>query len=439
MSERAGYKRDGDEIQLHCPTDSTTDHEVRNIMGVNNNIVSAQASSPIMGVFQDGLIGAKLMTECNDISKAQFMDCIYAAGRDYVKSFLSLKKRVGEGTHLFTGKNLFSVLLPEDFHYSRNGVVIEKGILLEGTIDKKSIGKSYYAIHHRLFKEYSKETASKFLSGVQRLINRFLIFHGFSIGISAFLSTEEFNQQVRDSVNKAMIEADQIINSGESDSIKEFKVNSCLNAVGSDLKLFGNDKNALEIMIKTGAKGTPPNMKQIRAYLGQNTVSGKRIQPEIDNRSRTLPCFERGNRSPETRGFISNCFLNGLTPAEDFFHTMAGREGVINTAVKTQDAGYTARKLVKRLENLVVEHDYSIRNSGHIVSFVYGGDNLNGKYIVGTGEDAGFIDLEAVTRSLGGSFDKKIVVEENIETVDNDGVYDGLNEEDLASESEGGE
>ena len=280
----------------------------------------------------------------------------------------------------------------------RNNVVITNGVLISGTIDKKTIGKSHYAIHHRLFKEYSKEEASKFLSGVQRLINRFLIYHGFSIGVSDFLSKPEFNEQVKDSIQKAMIEAEQIQNSTESESIKEFKINSCLNAVGGDLKLFGNDKNALEIMIKTGAKGNPPNMKQIRAYLGQNTVSGKRIQPDLDNKTRTLPCFQRGVSTPETRGFIANCFLNGLTPAENFFHTMAGREGVINTAVKTQDSGYTERKLVKRMENLVVEHDYTIRNSGYITSFAYGGDNMNATWLV----NGSFIDIEAVVKNLGG-------------------------------------
>lgn len=390
---------------MHVAQDKASDYELEHIMGVNNNIISSQANSPIMGCFQDSLIGSKIMTESLEIPREQFMDCVFEAGKKeyktkYVNRFLDIKKRLGK-KFTYSGKNLFSVVLPETFCYTKGDVVIKDGILLEGTIDKKTIGKSYYAIHHKLFKEYSKETASKFLSSVQRLINRFLIFNGFSIGISDFLSTEKFNMQVEEAVKKVQIEVSQIETSGESDKIKEFKINSCLNAAGSSLKLFGNDKNALELMIKTGAKGSPPNMKQIRAFLGQNTVEGKRIQPDIDNRSRTLPCFARGDISPITRGFIASCFLNGLSPEENWFHTMAGREGVINTAVKTQESGYAERKFVKRMENLVVENDYTVRNAGHIVSFVYGADNLNATWYL-SGENS-FVDVKSIVEDLGGS------------------------------------
>jgi DNA-directed RNA polymerase beta' subunit len=418
MGHGAGYNCDGDEIQLHNGTDAACDYEVKEIMGVNNHIISSQISGPIMGCLQDSLIGSSILTNTANIPKSQFMDCVFAAGKEYVQDFLKLKKRIPN--FQYTGKNLFSVLLPEDFCYNRNNVVITNGVLISGTIDKKTIGKSYYAIHHRLFKEYSKEEASRFLSGVQRLINRFLIYHGFSIGVSDFLSKPEFNEQVKDSIQKAMIEAEQIQNSTESETIKEFKINSCLNSVGADLKLFGNDKNALEIMIKTGAKGNPPNMKQIRAYLGQNTVNGKRIQPDLDNKTRTLPCFQRGVITPETRGFIANCFLNGLTPAENFFHTMAGREGVINTAVKTQESGYTERKLVKRMENLVVEHDYTIRNSGYITSFAYGGDNMNATWLV----NGNFIDIDTVVKNLGGEITEESNIVQSIESISSSTITD---------------
>lgn len=57
---------------------------------------------------------------------------------------------------------------------------------------------------------------------------------------------------------------------------------------------------------------------------------------------------------------------------------MAGREGLVDTAVKTAETGYLQRRLVKCLEDLVVHYDGSVRNAiGEIVEFTYGGDGLD--------------------------------------------------------------
>ncbi len=43
---------------------------------------------------------------------------------------------------------------------------------------------------------------------------------------------------------------------------------------------------------------------------------------------------------PAAKGFVADSFYSGLTPTEFFFHTMAGREGLVDTAVKTAETGY---------------------------------------------------------------------------------------------------
>jgi DNA-directed RNA polymerase II subunit RPB1 len=57
---------------------------------------------------------------------------------------------------------------------------------------------------------------------------------------------------------------------------------------------------------------------------------------------------------PESRGFVENSYLRGLTPQELFFHAMGGREGLIDTAVKTSSTGYIQRRLVKAMEDLMI-------------------------------------------------------------------------------------
>lgn len=52
-------------------------------------------------------------------------------------------------------------------------------------------------------------------------------------------------------------------------------------------------------------------------------------------------------KTPAAKGFVENSFYSGLTPTEFFFHTMGGREGLVDTAVKTAETGYMQRRLVK--------------------------------------------------------------------------------------------
>lgn len=66
-------------------------------------------------------------------------------------------------------------------------------------------------------------------------------------------------------------------------------------------------------------------------------MEGKRIP--FGFRHRTLPHFIKDDYGPESRGFVENSYLAGLTPTEFYFHAMGGREGLIDTAVKTAETG----------------------------------------------------------------------------------------------------
>ena len=96
----------------------------------------------------------------------------------------------------------------------------------------------------------------------------------------------------------------------------------------------------------------------------------------------TLPHYYKYDDSSEARGFVENSFISGQTPQEFFFHAMGGREGLIDTAVKTAATGYVQRQLMKAMEDLMVGYDYSVRSSGGvIVQFVYGNDGMDGTYV----------------------------------------------------------
>jgi DNA-directed RNA polymerase III subunit RPC1 len=134
--------------------------------------------------------------------------------------------------------------------------------------------------------------------------------------------------------------------------------------------------NAPFNMAQCGAKGSALNISQMISCLGQQSVGGMRIQSGFTNR--TLPHFEPHSLSPASRGFVVNSFYSGLIATEFFFHTMGGREGLVDTAVKTSETGYMARRLMKALEDLSVRYDHTVRNSENIVvQFIYGDDGLD--------------------------------------------------------------
>ncbi|KAL5713952.1 DNA-directed RNA polymerase [Ranunculus cassubicifolius] len=132
----------------------------------------------------------------------------------------------------------------------------------------------------------------------------------------------------------------------------------------------------LKAMVTAGSKGSFINISQMTACVGQQNVEGKRIPYGFIDR--TLPHFTKNDNGPESRGFVENSYLRGLTPQEFFFHAMGGREGLIDTAVKTSETGYIQRRLVKAMEDVMVKYDGTVRNSlGDVIQFLYGEDGMD--------------------------------------------------------------
>ena len=128
-------------------------------------------------------------------------------------------------------------------------------------------------------------------------------------------------------------------------------------------------------MVNAGSKGKMINISQMISCLGQQNVDGKRIPYGFHNR--TLPHFTQFDDSPNARGFVESSFIEGLTPEELWFHAMGGRVGLIDTAVKTSQTGYIQRRLIKGLEDLMVNYDMTVRNNKINSQFTYGDDNFD--------------------------------------------------------------
>ncbi|KAH0565802.1 DNA-directed RNA polymerase II subunit rpb1 [Trichoglossum hirsutum] len=395
---------DGDEMNLHVPQSEETRAEVSQLCMVPLNIVSPQRNGPLMGIVQDTLCGIYKMTRRDVfLSREQVMNILLWIPEwdGIIPQPAILKPRPK-----WTGKQIISLVIPHGLNLVRpsvdgysplrdEGLFVHGGELMFGLFNKSSVGASSGGIIHIIYNEKGPQAALKFFNDAQTVVNYWLLHNGFSIGIGDTIPDKSTIQKIEEAVSKFKGEVAEITQSATDNTLEplpgmnvretfENKVSKALNQARDEAGKVTEESlkdlnNAIQ-MARSGSKGSTINISQMTAVVGQQSVEGKRIP--FGFKYRTLPHFTKDDYSPESRGFVENSYLRGLTPTEFFFHAMAGREGLIDTAVKTAETGYIQRRLVKALEDVMAKYDGTVRNSlGDIVQFVYGEDGLDGAHI----------------------------------------------------------
>ena len=402
---------DGDEMNMHVPQSIQTQYELQNLAAVPLQIISPREHKPVISLVQDSLVGLNRITNdgvyLNRIEMNNIL--IYVDSFDGVLPSPEIKKPVR-----WSGRQLISLILPKDLNMDMknnshddegddklNHVIIKNGMLIQGRIDSKIINSGTKGLIHIIFNNYGSKTCQQVLDDLQNIVTRYLVLTGFSVGIGDLVTNEETDNKISKIITQTKKQVSklnnqvhkQVFDNVVSQNIEEEfekKVNNLLNKAineTSDIGLKSLDKNnRMTNMILSGSKGKPINIAQMTACLGQQNVDGKRI-PSIYN-NRTLPCFSKYDISPEAKGFVQNSFIKGLTAQEFYFHAMGGREGLIDTAVKTSETGYIQRKLIKASEDIKVYHDLSVRNAyGNIIQLLYGEDGMDYNKIINQHSD----------------------------------------------------
>jgi DNA-directed RNA polymerase II subunit RPB1 len=399
---------DGDEMNLHVPQSDETRAEIQNLCMVPKQIVSPQKNSPLMGIVQDTLLGAYKMTRKDSFLPIEQVMNIMMWVPEWdgiVPEPAILKPRP-----MWTGKQILSMAIAKEVNIVKldddskpgpwndiadKSLMIMGGQLIFGQITKKVVGATAGGVIHIIFNELSPLDAVAFFNACQRIVCYWLLHWGFSMGVGDAIPDPATSEKIAECIAKSKKDVEDIILTATQDRLEplpgmtirgtfESKVQKFLNegregggtAAQNSLKHFNNVVNT----VISGSKGSTVNISQMVSLVGQQAVEGQRIP--FGFKYRTLPHFTKDDYSPESRGFVENSYLRGLTPSEFFFHAMAGREGLIDTAVKTAETGYIQRRLVKALEDVMVKYDGTVRNSmGDIVEFIYGEDGLDGAHI----------------------------------------------------------
>ena len=399
---------DGDEMNLHIPQSKEAQTEARMLMQVQDQILSPRYGAPIIGAGKDYISGAYLLTRKSTVLTADVLGKIIS----YVGYTGEVPEpAITDPEPLWTGKQAFSMFLPDDFSFVTRAniclhcaeckneacehdayVLIQNGNLVTGIIDKNSIGAERPdTIFHRIIKDYGTDAGHDFLNGISRLINGFLTINGFTYSFDELTlqekeikSISKVMRTMEKSVAKLTGEfQDGVLERLPGQTLRESFEIKVMNELAKARDGAGNIvqtglplENSGIIMTRSGARGSSLNIGQMMGSVGQQSIRGKRIMRGYEGR--TLPHFKENDPMPVSRGFVYNCYRDGLTPLEFFFHAMGGREGLVDTAVRTQQSGYMQRRLINALEHLRVEYDGTVRNSiGDIVQFTYGEDGVD--------------------------------------------------------------
>ena len=414
---------DGDEMNLHALQTEEARAEARVLMRVQEQILSPRFGGNIIGAIQDHISGTYLLTHENPtFTETQALDLLRATRVD------DLPEPDGEtdgGDPYWSGQTIFSLLLPEDLNLefsSSTGdtVRIKGGELLEGTVDEDAVGAFGGEIVDTLVKNYSERRARIFVNEVASLAMRSIMHFGFSIGIDDESIPETANEQVEDAIADAYDQIERLIDSYRAgdleplpgrtvDETLEMKIMQTLgkarDSAGTIAEDHFTDDNPAVVMAKSGARGSMLNLTQMAGCVGQQSVRGERINRGYEDR--TLSHYEPHDLSAEAHGFVENSYRGGLTAREFFFHAMGGREGLVDTAVRTSKSGYLQRRLINALSELEAQYDGTVRNtSGRIVQFEYGEDGTS-PVRVSSSEDND-IDVEAIAdRVVEADFDSE--------------------------------
>ncbi|CCM05554.1 uncharacterized protein FIBRA_07781 [Fibroporia radiculosa] len=431
---------DGDEMNIHFPQNQVARAEAMYIANTDNQYLVPTSGKPLRGLIQDHVVAGVWMTAQDSFfTREEYFQLLYGALRPEDEAghhsgrLLTLPPTIWKPKPLWTGKQIISTVMknitPSSFEglnlhsqakvpghlwgtdSQEDKVIFMDGELLSGVLDKSAFGATDFGLVHSVYELYGPDVADSLLGILSRLFTKFLQHRAFTCRMDDLALTPEGNAKraelLRNGAQLGTVGATDNFPSlaSVSEDEKPAMLRSLLEDVlRDDNKMAGLDMtvkgklakltksiadacmphgllrqfphNHMQTMTLSGAKGSAVNAQQISCALGQQELEGRRVPVMVSGK--TLPSFKPFETKAIAGGYVASRFLTGVKPQEFFFHCMAGREGLIDTAVKTSRSGYLQRCLIKHLEGVRVHYDNTVRGSdSSIYQFHYGGDALD--------------------------------------------------------------
>ncbi|KAI1915489.1 hypothetical protein LOZ61_001683 [Ophidiomyces ophidiicola] len=430
---------DGDEMNLHFPQNEIARAEAMYLADTDHQYLVATSGKPLRGLIQDHIsMGTWFTSRDSLFDEEDYQQLLYSSLRPEKSHVVREKVELMPPTIFkpqprWTGKQVISTILKNITPVSQSGlnlkgksstpgdrwdkgseeneVIFKDGELLCGILDKAQLGPSAGGLIHSVHEVYGHTVAGKLIGILGRLLTRFLQMRAFTCGMDDLRLTKEGDKVRKQQLEKGNTlgreialqyvtldkstaddkdaelrrRLEDVLRDNEKQAGLDSVYNSRSAGLSSDITAAclprGLEKpfpfNQMQTMTVSGAKGSMVNANLISCNLGQQVLEGRRVPVMISGK--TLPSFKPYETKLVAGGYVSGRFLTGIKPQEYYFHAMAGREGLIDTAVKTSRSGYLQRCLIKGMEGLKAEYDTSVRDAadGTLVQFVYGEDGLD--------------------------------------------------------------
>ncbi len=393
---------DGDEMNLHMLQTLESQAEARLMMKVEDQIISPRHGHAIVKPQEDHVSATYFFTNDEAVfTRERAANLLYLAG-------ITELPKPDKGKN-YSGKLLFSMLLPKDFSIKvtpklGEEIVIVKGRLKKGAIESRALEKD---LLEKLFIKYGSKVTQKFIDNVTQMCLEALAGHGFSVSMNSYSLSNKAEKKIQDIDDKVNREIENLILQYRNGKLERSPGLSLRDTLESNIMMttskarndagkvveadFGLTNPSI-IMATIGARGSLLNAIQMSALVGQQAIRSKR--PSRGYYKRVLAFYRRGQLTARERGFVFSSFRSGLHPDEFFLASMGGRESLVNTAIRTARSGYMQRRLIHAIQDLVVEDKGEVRNGQHaIIQFAYGGDcndpvfSSSGEYIETTRQD----------------------------------------------------
>ena len=396
---------DGDEMNVHVPQTEEARAEAKVLLDVAQHLISPKINANVIGCVEDAITGLYLLTSTKKILREEAIQLIATCGGDITK--VHFKEKVD-------GMEIFSALLPKiNFetktkacrgrgcpYFERckrekcpyNGyVAIKNGKLISGLIDEKIIGVETNTLTRELDRQVGRKTTIDFLKKIFLLGIIYLTRKGFTVSIADIEATDKVKEDTNNIIKNSEKKVQKIIESyynkileiipGKTlEESRDIKILQILNEVrtkaGESVKKEIDKNNPAYIMAVCGSRGSLLFLTQMASTVGQQSLWAKRINFGYTNR--TLSFYKENDYGARARGFIYSNYLKGLRADEFFFTAITGRDGLMDTALRTPKSGYLYRRLVNALQDLRVEYDGTVRDSNsNIIQLKYGGDGID--------------------------------------------------------------
>ena len=423
---------DGDEMNLHVPQTEEARTEAINLMGVKNNLVTPKNGEPVIAATQDFITAAFLLSNKDNFYDRKTFTYLCTHMLDANTPMDLPPPAIIKPRTMWTGKQVFNVLMrpnkkspvlvnvdakcksykgnmpkgKEDLDANDGWLVVRNSEVMCGLMDKATVGAGKKtSIFYVILRDYGPDEAVAAMNRLAKLCARFLTNRGVTIGVGDVCPSESLRTEVNRLIDTAYKQCDDLIAKFKAGKLEkapgcnmEQTLENLISGVLSKVRQQAGNycvdtlsrHNGPLIMATSGSKGSEINVAQMVALVGQQIIGGQRVPDGFQDRS--LPHFHKNARQPPSKGFVQDSFYSGLIPTEFLFHAISGREGLVDTAVKTAETGYMSRRLMKSLEDLAVQYDDTVRTSGNnIVQFQFGADKLDPVDMEGADRPVNFV------------------------------------------------